>query len=277
VVTEGGFTVPRGKSYSVIIVPSDHSGTRQFRVSRVSVLGTIAVAVLFAAVILGFVATYARVLDRARSVPGLEQQNRELLTEVESVQELGRMMEDLNAMRAQVLAMLGSSDDTELGEMEPLKAQTEIENDPFEDPTRLHEVFADAARRPFAPTAWPLPGRVTREFIPGADGDNPPHPGLSIDGEPTSDVEAAGRGRVVDIGENSDGEPYVTIDHGYGFQTYYCGLRDVRVVLGQVVEQGSWIGRATGLRASHGGGSGLYFEIHVDGIPADPRRYLSSR
>ena len=266
-----------GKSYSVIIVPSDHSGTRQFRVSQGLVLLTGTVAVLLAAVILGFVVTYARVLDRARQVPGLERQNEVLLQEVDSVQELGREMEDLNALRAQVLAMLGTGDEGDLKTLEPLEKMDEPGKDVFDDPAHLREAFADAARRPFAPTAWPLPGKVLREFIPSADGDHPPHPGLSISADPTANVEAAGRGRVVDVGEAADGSSFVLLDHGYGFQSYYAGLGEVRVHLGQIVEQGAWIAKVGGVGGSRNKTSALYFEIRVDGVPADPRRYLSSR
>jgi septal ring factor EnvC (AmiA/AmiB activator) len=246
-------------------------------VSHRLIVGTGVVAAVLAVVVLGFVVTYGRVLTRARQVLPLEQQNQELLREVESVQELGREMEDLNALRAQVLAMLGSGDESGLREMEPLKGLDRSEPDLFADPSRLREVFADAARQPFAPTAWPLPGRVLREFIPGPDGERPPHPGLSISLEPTPEVEAAGRGRVVDIGQEADGDAYLLIDHGYGFQSYYAGLSEVRVEIGQIVEKGTWIAHAGGVGGGRDGRSALYFEIRVDGAPADPRRYLSAR
>ncbi len=266
------------KSYSVIIVPSDHSGTRQFRVTKVTVVAAATVVAVLLTVVLGFVITYARVLESARRVPNLEQENRELLREVESVQELAKMVEDLNALRAQVLAMLGTGEEADLREMEPLTARSATEGaDPFADPSRLREVFADAARQPFAPTLWPLPGAVLREYIPQADGDRPPHPGLSLALVPTAEVVAAGGGRVVDVGETADGDTYLVLDHGYGFQSYYCGMDEVRVALGQALEKGAPLGRAKGVRGSRDAKLALYFEIRVDGIPADPRRYLSSR
>lgn len=264
------------KSYSVIIVPSDHSGTRQFRISRRLVVTAVAIAGLFGVVILGFVITYGTVLQQARRADRLAQQNVELLNEVESVRELGAMVEDLSSLRAQVISLLGSETD-DFETFDPAQHAAAEREDLFSDPVRIQQLFADASRQPFAPTHWPLPGRVVREFIPQPEGDRPAHPGLSLSPDPTGQVEAAGRGQVVEVGESDDGGAYVQLDHGYGFRTHYGGLARVRVREGQVLEQGTLLGDVTGEGGSRSEASTLYFEIQVDGSPVDPRRYLSSR
>jgi hypothetical protein len=94
----------RARTYSIIIVPGDHSGTRQFRLSRrLLVVGTVVLGVLIVA-ILSFLFSYGRVLSQARHVPELRRENRELRDQIVVLNELNQELEDLSVLRAQIVS-----------------------------------------------------------------------------------------------------------------------------------------------------------------------------
>lgn len=275
--------VEEPKSYSVIIVPSDHSGTRQFRVSRTLVIAAVALLVIVVGVVLTFVATHLSVLQTARRVGSLEEENAQLREDVARIDELARDLEYLSAQRAQILNMLGGEefDAVEFGGVtEPLLIESA---EPLSDAERVQQLFADGARRGFAPRSWPLEGEVAREFLPEAEGGADAHPGLTLRAMPDEAVRAAGRGRVVESRLGDAQVPVLVIDHGYGFRSVYAGFARTLVRVGQVVERQQEIAEFDGSgpggrdRAGQIDGPALYFEIRVDGMPIDPREYLTPR
>lgn len=271
------------KSYSVIIVPSDHSGTRQFRISRTMVVVGSALAVLLAVVLLTFAVTHLSVLRTARRVSTLEEENAQLREDLARVDELASELEFLSAQRAQIMKMLGNEDfDTaETGGGADALVLDPV--DPLADAEKVQQLFADGARQGFAPRQWPVDGDVTREFFPQPEDGRPAHPGLSLEAADGEAVRAAGRGRVVESRLDSDGRPELVLDHGYGFRSVYVGFDRSLVSAGQIVEQGQAIA-AFGDRSPEGRNRAgridppaLYFEIRVDGVPIDPREYLTPR
>lgn len=271
------------KSYSVIIVPSDHSGTRQFRVSRTMVILGSVLAVTLAGVVLTFAATHLSVLRTARRVGTLEEENAQLREDVARVDGLARELEFLSAQRAQILNMLGGEefDTTDLGST--AESLAEEGTDPLADVERIQQLFADGARQGMAPRSWPADGAVQREFFPEAEDGQDAHPGLTIAVGPGEPVRAAGRGRVVESRLDAQGDPVLVIDHGYGFRSVYAGFARALVGAGQIVEHGQAIAEFDKAHSGGRGGAGriegpaLYFEIRVDGMPIDPREYLTPR
>jgi murein DD-endopeptidase MepM/ murein hydrolase activator NlpD len=134
------------------------------------------------------------------------------------------------------------------------------------------------ASAPVTPTIlWPLHGKVTTEF--GAP-DLPyqaHHTGIDISsGRPSgvSGVVAYRAGQVIRPPRPMYGYGnLVTIDHGGGLISYYGHLASIRVVLGQQVSAGQAIGQ----EGSTGNSTGphLHFEIQQNGIPVNPRNYLT--
>ena len=143
------------KSYSIIIVPSDHSGTRQFRISQLMVIVGAGLILTMSAVFITFAATHLNVLQTARRVHTLETENAQLRDEVARIDDLAQELEYLSAQRAQILNMLGGEDiGTDLEAYmvaDPLPALEE----PLSDVERVQQLFADGARRSFAPRTWP--------------------------------------------------------------------------------------------------------------------------
>ena len=273
------------KSYSIIIVPSDHSGTRQFQVTQiVLIVGAILLAV-FTAVIVTFAATHLSVLTTARRVNLVESENAQLREDVATIDELARDLEFLSAQRAQILNMLGGEDldDGSLDLTPEPGGGTIADADPLADVERIQQLFADGARRSFAPRSWPASGSVRREYLPQASGSVAAHRGLTIGVLPGEAVRASGRGRVLESGLDADGVPILVVDHGYGFRTVYAGFARSLVSAGQIIERQQAIAEFDATRPDSRGAAGqidgaaLYFQIRVDGIAIDPREYLTPR
>lgn len=276
--------MPVPESYSVIIVPSDHSGTRQYRVSRKLVVAGATLIALIVLVMLVFAVTYSVVLRRANEVEGLRVENQELRAQVATIQTLSNEIEELTSMRAQVLKMLGNEDAIlEDARIRPDESPASRGAATLEDTERLQELFADAAREAFAPRGWPLNGKIRREFFAQAEGDQPAHRGVDIDAQGDAPVLSAGRGRVIETGHDTSTGHYLLVDHGYGYRTHYAGLGRLAVDAGELVDKGSPLGtlpvagESNGIRGGMNGAPVLYFEIRIDGTPVDPRTYLSPR
>lgn len=273
------------KSYSIIIVPSDHSGTRQYKISRGLLLVLVSILVVLAITFTVFAATYTTVLFDARRAEALEAENQELRNQVARVQELSRELEAMAGLRAQVVRLLGQ----DALEDVPV-AVAEIDEPRFDqrvlgDVEQLQQIFADASRMPFAPRQWPATGPVRREFMAEPSGDLPAHPGLSIDATRDGLARAAGRGQVIEVTFDEAGRHSVVLDHGYGFRTRYGNLDRLRVEQGQVVDREQPLGEIfdpdgttpTDERTSRLIPGALYFQLLVDGSPVDPRGYLDPR
>ena len=266
----------RAQSYSIIVVPGDHSGTHQFRLSRRLLIAAVIVLGISLVALLSFLLTYGRVLALARHVPELRRENRELRDQIVVLNELNRELEDLSVLRAQIVNLLGHSIDPDALEL-PLQESTEP-SDPLVSlqPERFDHLMAVDLVRRYAPSHWPLHGEVRREYSRGNAQGSEAHPGLSILPEPLGEaVSSAGKGRVVEIGHRDDVAGFIRIEHGFAVESYYSGLSQVLVDGGQMVEAGQALGYLGAPRS--GDHSPLYFEVRLDGTPVDPRRYLEGR
>jgi murein DD-endopeptidase MepM/ murein hydrolase activator NlpD len=98
------------------------------------------------------------------------------------------------------------------------------------------------------------------------------HCGLDIAARTGTPVLAPADGVVKRVGTAPDYGKMVVIDHGYGYQTLYAHNSKLFVKVGQRVKRGDQIaaigntGRSTG---SH-----LHYEVHLNGVPIDPRKFL---
>lgn len=125
------------------------------------------------------------------------------------------------------------------------------------------------------PSLWPARGRVTSGFgtrkIPYRSGYQF-HTGVDIAGSHGSQIRAAANGEVTFSGYRGSLGNLIIIDHGYGYETYYAHLADIKVRKGDKVEKGETIasmgasGRTTGTH--------LHYEVHYKGSPVNPMRYM---
>lgn len=101
------------------------------------------------------------------------------------------------------------------------------------------------------------------------------HEGLDFIAERGTPIVAAASGIVSQAENTLDYGNIVKIDHGAGLETRYAHAARILVKLGERVQKGQLIaevgntGRSTGPH--------LHFEVRLNGVPLDPRKYLPPR
>ena len=260
------------RSWNIIIVPTDHAGTRQYTVSRVLVMTALGLLVLFLLALTFFLVDYSRALRRGRQLEQLQVENADLRRQVAQIDRLNQEIEDLTALKAQILAMLGAESGSAIERAEVDSTQTAPAT-PLEL-VGVDHLKAAASIRAYAPTLWPVEGYVSKEFYEKEAGGKA-HPGLDLVAPYGAPIHAAGRGKVVETSYDEWLGNYVVIDHGFGYSTLYAHNQRLLVRSGQEVERGQVIallGNTGRSSAPH-----LHFEIRVDGRPVDPRQYLEPK
>ena len=99
-----------------------------------------------------------------------------------------------------------------------------------------------------------------------------PHEGIDVTAPMGSPIEAPAAGVVIDAGWETGYGNTVTIDHGYGIVTKFAHASKLLVKRGDHVSRGQRIALVgnTGLAT----GPHLHYEVHVNGRPVDPLRYV---
>lgn len=300
------------QSYTVIVVPDHHSATRRYRIQK-SFLLQIAGGAAFLALVAS-VATvhYFSVARDAAENKVLRDENLALRNQLRSVRErvdhisgtldrVERFDQKLRAMTLlsdpqRNLAMGptapapgtsvptgGSTEFTRLAAMENPKALA----------GRLDKLSAEATRQEQSlqelqayfqeqksllasvPSIWPARGWVTSDFGQRLDpytADRVMHAGLDIAAPHGKEVYSPADGTVVFAGLEGGYGNVIVIDHGYGIKTRYGHLARMNVKAGQVVRRGELVaavgntGRSTGPH--------LHYEVRVNGIPQNPRKFI---
>ena len=90
-----------------------------------------------------------------------------------------------------------------------------------------------------------------------------------------TEIVATGAGTVIEAGWNSGGfGNYIVIDHGYGYQTVYGHLSEIKVTKGQDIKRGDLIG----LSGSSGLSSGphLHYQVEEFGKHENPVNFFNN-
>lgn len=127
-----------------------------------------------------------------------------------------------------------------------------------------------------SPRAWPLFGNISARF--GYDsrrldlGAQPFHKGIDITGWVGTPVYAPQDGIVTSAGWNGSFGLVLEVRHSLGWSTLYAHLSTIPVQVGESVKKGQVIGYVgmTGLTT----GPHLHYEIHLNGTPVDPVKYV---
>lgn len=97
------------------------------------------------------------------------------------------------------------------------------------------------------------------------------HAGMDFSANPGTDVYATGDGTIVKAGWQTGYGNTIIIDHGFGYQTWYAHLRDIRTRVGKRVVRGEVIGGVGSTGKSTG--PHLHYEVHVKGKVVNPVNY----
>ena len=125
------------------------------------------------------------------------------------------------------------------------------------------------------PSIWPVRGWVTSGFgyrISPFTNEKEFHRGIDISARVKKPIVAPAHGIISSIGFNYGYGKILTINHANGITTRYAHLSKVLVKKGQHIDRGQKIalvgktGRTTGPH--------LHYEVHLNGVPMNPRRYI---
>lgn len=125
------------------------------------------------------------------------------------------------------------------------------------------------------PSIWPIRGFITSTFgyrKSPISGKRQFHEGLDIANNVGTPVVAPANGTVADTGYQSGYGRYIKIQHGFGMVTLYGHLSKSIVKAGQRLERGDTIGYVGNTGSSTG--PHLHYEVRVNGVPNNPRKFL---
>jgi murein DD-endopeptidase MepM/ murein hydrolase activator NlpD len=295
------------RRWTVVLVPHGSEPSKVMEVShgvlRTTVFGVILTAV--AALLVGY-ATFSRRADLSRTT-ALQQENAQL------AEELGEMHGRLSSL-ADTISRISQRDARirMLANLEPIDPQVQAagiggpaEPAPAGEPgtavRRSQEIRVDlnalirradllassfreaadslavhSARLAATPSIMPTQGWLSSAFTSMRS--HPilhvarPHEGIDVTAPMGTPIEAPAAGRVTDAGWESGYGNTVTIDHGFGTVTKFAHTSKILVREGQRVSRGQRIALVgnTGLAT----GPHLHYEVHVNGRPVDPLRYV---
>jgi len=253
-------------TFSVIIVPHDLKKTRTYRVPYFLFYTFLVLVGIGLVILIIFVATYGKILLKAREAVILEKQVEELTKRTEKIGELRRNLAQLRAMDIQIKQLLGVPVDTQLVAASAVaRSEDEIKSDPISaGQSRLLRSI---------PTFWPVRGFITKGFnIAGGKNGPSYHPGIDIAVDEGTPVVASASGVVIERGWDDIYGYYVVIDHGFGLKTLYAHNERVVVMKGERVARGQTI--AYSGNTGHSSAPHLHFEVLKDNVPVDPMKYL---
>ena len=98
------------------------------------------------------------------------------------------------------------------------------------------------------------------------------HKGVDIAARRGTPVKATADGKVTFSGSKGLLGKTVIIDHGHGIVTRYGHLNEILKKRGDEVKRGDVIGEvgSTGRTT----GSHLHYEVHLNGVPVNPVKYI---
>lgn len=299
---------PKSQVFTVIVV-SDHSqAVRKFRVPKRTLhrlaYGGLAVAVIGLAV----TGHYFALLSSSSENAVLKEENAQLRSQILLVQEkvahISSTLDRVERFDAKLRTAVTQLQDPErnlaigpVGESEadapasgpapaaesnlnalPGKVSSlETEAAHQEQSLRQLQEYFDDQRSLLAstPSIWPTRGWVTSDFGTRLDpytAERKMHQGIDIATPHGMPVHAPSDGTVVFAGTEGGYGKVLVIDHGYGVKTRYGHLSEIFVKMGQRVQRGEKVaavgntGRSTGPH--------LHYEVRVNGIPENPRKFI---
>ena len=302
------------ETFTLIVVPADATAqVKRFQLRRRWVLQAVVAFSAVALIAVALAAHYFSIVGEAKENPALRDENLRLKAELASINErlthvdstLDRVERFDQKLRAitllsdpqRNLAMGPTENDPSLaagpnnGENQFVRSKEPV--NPAALSSKLDKLSAEATRQEQSlqelqayfqdqksllastPSVWPVRGWVTSDFGTRLDpytSERVMHAGMDIAGPHGKEVIAPSDGTVVFAGLEGGYGNVLVIDHGYGIKTRYGHLAALRVKAGEKVKRGQVIaalgntGRSTGPH--------LHYEVRVNGIAQNPRKFI---
>jgi murein DD-endopeptidase MepM/ murein hydrolase activator NlpD len=291
------------RRWTIVVVPQGSSATRIYELSQTALklAGSAAVAALAVVLLLGY-ATVRRSVDLART-DRLERENTELAADLDQLsgrltflQEVVtgleqqdtklRLLANLEPIDPQVhaagiggprpAAAAAGPDRADLVrvDLNALIRRANLLSSSFREVGDSLAIHAErlAATPSIMPTAGWLTGAFSRMRAHPILHTARPHEGIDVTAPMGAPIEAPANGIVVQAGWEAGYGNMVTVDHGFGIVTKFAHASRILVRVGTRVKRGDRLALVgnTGLAT----GPHLHYEVHVNGRPVDPRRYI---
>lgn len=256
----------RNQRLTVILVPQGGARTYTFQARLDLLLAATGLLVVLVLTTIAFMFSYGRLFAASRHNASLESEVKDLRQQLTQVAELRQRLAEAEETRARVLTILAAR-----GERLAGASALEATTTPAALAVDEIQVRGEDFVRTY-PRAWPVQGRVTREYLGAGKDARAFHPGIDIAAATGTPVRAAAAGSVTYAGWDPEYGYLVILEHGLGLETRYGHNSRLAISAGDRVDRGQLIagvgstGRST---APH-----LHFEIRKDGLPIDPRTYL---
>jgi murein DD-endopeptidase MepM/ murein hydrolase activator NlpD len=275
--------------FIVVLAHSMHGRLRRLHIPQRVVYVVVALALIGAFSVFGFVSSYVRMAWKVANYNALRQEISSLRARYQKLQKDANQTNDQLA-ELQVFAsevsmayglkqkLEGPADIASEGRLVPTLQQSLKEYDFLR--TANFSAYYHRYARPWQvnviPSLWPVDGRLESGFGKRMDpfsGEGAVHRGVDISAPSGTPVHAAADGVVVFASTMSGYGRVVVIDHGNGFQTYYAHLSAFAVIAGQEIRQGAVLGAV--------GSSGrttaphLHYEVRRFGAPQNPSHFLN--
>jgi murein DD-endopeptidase MepM/ murein hydrolase activator NlpD len=299
------------KSYTLIVVSDHNAPVKRYHIQKSFLVQLGVGVVLLAGMALGATIHYFHVAQDAAENRILREENLTLRGQLKSVREriehIGSTLDRVERFDQKLRAITLLSDpqrnlamgptETEPGATAPTTDTQFTQLTTTEAPGalmgRLDRLSAEATRQEQSlqelqayfqdqksllastPSIWPARGWVTSDFGQRLDpytAERVMHSGLDIAAPHGKEVYAPSDGTVVFAGLEGGYGNVIVIDHGYGIKTRYGHLAKMLVKAGDKVKRGALIaavgntGRSTGPH--------LHYEVRVNGIPQNPRKFI---
>ena len=287
------------KRFTILVIPEGSHQVRRFTLRSKVFKGVLAASVLLLIGLTALIADYVMTNLDSNELERLQVEN---ISQREELHRLAVRLEDLrqemvvlaqNDAKVRVMAKLSApkgdamagvggpaSDDDVNREfsaiqqrIDEVRRQIDLRRESQEE---IQGILNDQRSLLAAkPTGWPVKGWLTSSFGMRRDpfnGRRKMHEGYDIAARTGTPVTATADGIVSSVRTEAGYGKMVTIDHGYGYRTIYSHNSKHYVKVGQRVRRGDRIaavgntGRSTG---SH-----VHYEIRLNGVPVNPKKYL---
>lgn len=284
--------------FILVVAHSLHGRLRRVHVPYSVLYGVLALALLGTISLAGMTASYLRMFWKVNNYNTLRAEIdtiRQRYLRLEKERDAGQQqLATLQVLASEITIAYGIK--REFDAKEPLSLEAKLTptlHDSIEDYNFLRNTTFTATYRnslngsspirpgnlrEFAPSLWPVQGRLTSFYGQRLDpfnGMGSFHSGIDISVPLGTPVVATAGGQVKYADLSGGYGRLVVIDHGNGLETYYGHLSRFNVIPGQRIARGeivAYSGRSGRATSPH-----LHYEVRLSGSPVNPYPYLKSQ